>query len=107
MGELFADSGKLDFSKSAIELERAIRGLNPWPGTWMEWKGKRLKILEASVFTQHSPSPKASAQGELFADSEQLYVQCATGALQISKLQLEGKSPMTAQKFLNGYQKFL
>ncbi|MBI4268464.1 methionyl-tRNA formyltransferase [Candidatus Uhrbacteria bacterium] len=101
---LTRDSGKLDFSKSAQELERHVRALNPWPGTWMEWKGKRLKIVNAVASVRDGENKKP---GEFFAGPDELFVQCASGALQILKLQREGKSLMTAREFINGHQKDL
>jgi methionyl-tRNA formyltransferase len=43
------EDGMLDFSKPAIELERRVRALNPWPGTWFDWNGSPLKVLQAHV----------------------------------------------------------
>ena len=41
--------GEMDWTKSAEELERLIRGLNPWPSAFSHLNGKTLKIWEASV----------------------------------------------------------
>lgn len=69
--------GKIDWSKSAIEIESMVRALEPWPGTWTEWNGKRVKILKAHLGEQNT--------------------------LVIDELQPEGKKPMDAQTFRNGY----
>ena len=44
VGMIKKSFGEMDFTKSAVELERLIRGLNPWPGTYTEYQGKTLKI---------------------------------------------------------------
>lgn len=92
--------GEMDFNKSAVELERLIRGLNPWPSAYTYLNGKMLKIWEAQVTakeTDHEP-------GTIIAVGKQsLTVQTGEGALQISSLQLEGKKRMDADAFLRGY----
>ncbi|MEK7122778.1 MAG: hypothetical protein AAB855_02880, partial [Patescibacteria group bacterium] len=70
------ESGKIDWSKSDQEIEHMIRALNPWPGTWTEWNGKRVKVLHAHL---------------------------DDGRLVIDELQPEGKKPMDARTFMNGY----
>src|SRR6266540_6650031 len=41
--------GLLDFSYTAVDLERRVRAMNPWPGAWLEWNGNPLKVLRASI----------------------------------------------------------
>ncbi|MCX6743639.1 MAG: methionyl-tRNA formyltransferase, partial [Candidatus Parcubacteria bacterium] len=43
------DMGKIDWHKSALEIDRQIRAFTPWPGTYTTWQGKNLKILSASA----------------------------------------------------------
>ncbi|HET7144065.1 MAG TPA: methionyl-tRNA formyltransferase, partial [Anaerolineales bacterium] len=43
------EDGLLDFTHPAIELERRVRAMNPWPGAWFEWNGNPLKVTKASV----------------------------------------------------------
>ncbi|MDO8754107.1 MAG: methionyl-tRNA formyltransferase, partial [Anaerolineales bacterium] len=43
------EDGLLDFTRPALELERHVRAMNPWPGAWFEWMGIPLKVLRASV----------------------------------------------------------
>ena len=45
--KLTREDGRLDFSKSAVELHRQIRALVPWPGTFFEWRGETIKVLAA------------------------------------------------------------
>ena len=42
-------SGEIDWTKTAVEIERLIRGLNPWPSAYTQWEGKTMKIWEAEV----------------------------------------------------------
>ena len=73
------EDGKIDWSKSATEIERIIRAFYPWPAAWAIWEGKVLKILEAEVRGDN---------------------------LEIKKLQLEGGKILSIKEFLNGHKDF-
>lgn len=89
--------GHIDFTKSAIEIERLIRGLNPWPSAYTSIDGKTLKLWRAEVV-------EATAQpGEIVAvDKDSMTVACGSGALKVLELQLEGKKRMSCGDFLRG-----
>lgn len=91
--------GEMDFSKSAAELERLIRGLNPWPSAYTFLEGKMLKIWEADVVeskTQDGP-------GTLIAqDKTSFTIQTGQGGLRVTSVQLAGKKRMDAGSFLRG-----
>ncbi len=91
--------GKLDFTKSATELERLIRGLNPWPSAYTSLRGKTLKIWEAKVV----PAAEQGTPGEIVETSRTyITIQAGEDALQILSLQLEGKKRMSTEAFLRG-----
>ncbi len=91
--------GSLDFSWSAVTLERYIRGLNPWPGAYTWYKGAVLKIWTASVFEQET----SGAPGQVVrVGRDGIDVQTGEGILRITELQPEGKRRMTAEAFLCG-----
>lgn len=99
-GMIHKQMGQLDFIKSAVTLERWIRGLNPWPSAYTYVNGKSLKIWEASVV----PDNSSGATGSIVASDEQgLWVQTGDGMLVITSLQLEGKKRMNAADFMRGY----
>ncbi|MCX6746194.1 MAG: methionyl-tRNA formyltransferase [Candidatus Parcubacteria bacterium] len=100
------EDGKIDWHKSAQEIDRQIRALTPWPGTWTVWNNKKLKILSASADGSTKLTMTTSA-GEVFKVNNSLAIQCGQGALEILELQLEGKKSMTAKEFLNGYSKII
>ncbi len=97
------DMGKIDWHKSAQDIERQIRAFYPWPGSFTLWSNKTLKILKAEVYEVN----KVREVGEVFRAGEGLGVYCGQGALEILELQLEGKKPMNAKEFLNGYPKII
>lgn len=96
--KLKKEEGKLDWNLEAAFLGRKIRALNPWPGTWFEIGKDRIKILEAEVISGEFPYPP----GTIFDD--QLTIVCKKGALRPLWVQKVGKSPLSADAFLRGYE---
>ena len=93
--------GKIDWNKSGAELERLVRGMNPWPSAYTGWNGKLLKIWKASVVQEES----GKAPGSVVRTSKEgIFVQTGEGMLCIRELQMEGKKRMEADAFLRGYQ---
>ena len=100
-GKLDKDMGNLDFSRPAIELERLIRALNPWPCAFSTLDGKSLKIFGARVEESDSDATPGTV---INVTKKLITVRCGEGALTITKLQPEGKKPMDTVAFLNGYK---
>ncbi len=95
------EDGKIDWTKSAEEIERMIRAYNPWPGTWMDWNGARLKIIAAEILTD-SVIP-TNAEGSLFVKNNAPCVACGNNStLKITTLQPDGKRAMSGEEFLKG-----
>jgi len=92
------DDGKIDFNKSAEEIYNLYRGLTPWPGIWTVWNGKRLKLLK--IIT----SKKTLPAGNVSTEEQKIFIGCASGSIEVLELQLEGKNPMNAATFANGYK---
>lgn len=95
--KLTKDEGRLRWDRPAVELERQIRGLSPWPGVWCEILGERLKILSAEVI----PSASGAPCGTVLDDA--LTIACGEGALRLMTVQRAGKGPMAAAAFLRGF----
>ena len=93
--------GKLDFQRPAEELERLIRGLNPWPSAYTKLQDRNLKIYEADVVEGNSEMEPGTI---LSVDKVSFTVQCNPGALRILSLQPEGKKRMDTAAFLLGYK---
>ena len=101
-GKLDKSMGQLDFSKSAAELERLVRGLYPWPCAYMTLDGKNLKIIDSEVTDVKDESVQIGAVCEV--TKKYFVIRCSEGGLKIKKLQPEGKKPMDTVAFLNGYK---
>ena len=93
------EDGLLDFQKPAVELERRVRAFQPWPGSFVHFRGEGLKVHRASV---------GEGQGAigtvLGVGARGIEVACGVGSLFLSEVQLPGKRPMSAAAFLAGHQ---
>lgn len=85
---------RLDWTRPAVEVDRHIRGLSPFPGAWCDLGGERLKLLGSKL------APGQGAPGEVIA--EPLVVACGEGAVQVSRVQRAGKGAMDAASFIRG-----
>ncbi|MBF0093288.1 MAG: methionyl-tRNA formyltransferase [Alphaproteobacteria bacterium] len=93
--KLDRNEGRLDWTRPAAELERMVRGLSPWPGSWFEHRGTRIRVLDAL------PMDQGGEPGRVLDDH--LSIACGTGALRLTRVQRPGKSAMDADVFLRGY----
>lgn len=118
--------GVIDFSADAFEIDRQIRGMNPWPSAYTVYRGKQLKIWRAVPVTAVSSAAPVEtlAHGENL-DSEDaaggnpggmtvpagtvtavekdcIRVACGRNELCVYELQLEGRKRMSARDFLLG-----
>lgn len=94
--------GDINWEQSAVEIERLIRGLNPWPSAYTDWNGKTMKIWEADAVpgenTEKAPGTITDVTKDDFA------VQTGDGQLRVRALQIPGKKRMEADAFLRGYR---
>lgn len=94
------DEARIDWRRSARELDCHIRGLTPAPGAWFTARqgvqAIRIKIIRAI------PAAGSGTPGTVL-DAPGLTVACGAGALQILQVQREGKAPADAQSFLRGF----
>src|SRR5690348_3531918 len=93
--KILKEEARIDWTKSARELDCLIRGLSPFPGAWCEIKGERVKILFAD------PADGKGSPGDVLDDK--LLIACGDGALRLRALQRPGKSAMAAEDMLRGY----
>lgn len=94
--------GEIDWTKPAQELERLVRGLNPWPSAYTHMNGKTLKIWEASVLEKEEADRENKRPGTIEVGKNTIAVQTGKGMLQLEEIQLEGKKRMQADAFLRG-----
>ena len=93
--KLSREDGRIDWTRDAVQLDRQVRALNPWPGTFTFLTGAPLKVLEAAL---------ASGDGEpgtVLDDA--LTVAAGAGALRLARVQAPGRAAMDAASFLRGH----
>ena len=99
--KLSKEQGLVDWTRSAAEIERAIRGLAPWPGVQTRFEGAVIKLHAAE--TSLIAIPATARPGEvLSADTQGIVVATGHGALTLLALQREGKKRLDAAAFCCG-----
>ena len=93
--------GLMDFRKSAEELERLVRGLNPWPSAYTSLDGKTMKVWEADVLDAQSKEEPGTI---VEVNKKEIIVATGSNDLALHEIQLSGKKRMQVQAFLLGYQ---
>ncbi len=96
------DTGKITPDMSVMQAQRMIRALLPWPGVWMEYERKRLKILSIGQIIANSDQ----LAGTLFSNTSlgnAVWYAATDGAIELISVQPEGKSVMSGEEFARGY----
>ncbi len=105
---LSKDDEWIDWNRPALDIYNQIRGLNPWPGAYTTFEGKRLKVWRAARPGSEGADNKEYADkkpGEILAVGEEsLSVATADGHLNLLDLQPAGKKAMSADSFCCGYR---
>jgi methionyl-tRNA formyltransferase len=96
--KLGKEEGALDWRRPAAELERKVRAFHPWPGTWFDFQGERIKVLAAGLALAGGAPGTVSVGRDGFP-----VVACGIGGLKLLKLQRAGKSAQSADAFLRGF----
>ncbi len=92
------EDGRVRWSDPAHKVYARHRGVQPWPGSWFEHRGKRVKVLEMK------PAEGAGAPGEVLeVGSEGVHVATGEGAVELITVQPEGKRPMPAAAWARGH----
>jgi methionyl-tRNA formyltransferase len=86
---------RIDFTRSAVEVERQVRAFNPAPGAYFEYAGERIKMLSAAVMEL------SGAPGEVL--DGQLTIACGEGAIRPLAVQRAGRGVMTSNELLRGF----
>jgi len=88
---------RIDFTRSAVEVERLVRAMNPAPGAWFEVAGERVKLLAADVLPFTFPG------GEGTTVDDALTIACGDGAIRPALVQRAGRGVTTAAELLRGF----
>ena len=103
--KIFKNDCKIDFDKNAQELHNFIRGMSPFPGSWMKIKhNEKTKIfkiyrsINPIITNTNFDSPL------LYNDGEKLFLRWRNNEVELQEIQLEGKKRMASSQFLQGFK---
>lgn len=94
--KLTREDGVIDWTRPAADIERQVRGLNPWPGAFFKLGEETIKVLKAEPAPQNIACPPATLLDEDFT------VVCGDGTLRLTLVQRAGKKPIDGASFLRG-----
>lgn len=107
--KIFKADCRIDWTKTAAEIDHFIRGMSPYPTAWTTLKNKQsgtelpLKIFFTKV-DKSKNTQTAHHAGQLLVDNGKLFCYATDYALEITDLQLSGKKRMDAKAFINGFK---
>ena len=90
---LTKEMGRIDWTRSSVEIDRQVRGLSPWPGAFTTFRGDTLKVLRA-VPVEGEGAPGTVLRGAIVA--------CGAGAMELTEVQLPGRRPVRGTDFVHG-----
>lgn len=96
--KIFKEDCRIDWSQNAISIHNKIRGLSLYPAAWTTFNGKTIKIFSSKITALPSPSES----GKIVINDKKLFVHTIDLLIEVTELQLEGKSKVTAHDFING-----
>ncbi len=97
--KLQKSESELDWKQSAQELDRKVRGLNPWPIAQTDYQGKTLRIWKAMPVEESCSLPA----GTVLCHDKQVDVATGNGWLRLLEVQLPGGKRMDIQAFVNAH----
>ena len=93
------EDGHIDFSRKSEEILNRMRGFQPWPGAYSQFRGKNLQVTQAAL------ADRPLSASELRVEGNRLFAGCGEGtAIELVDLQLEGKKRTSAADFIRGYR---
>ena len=109
--KLVKSEGEIDWTQSATTIERQIRGLNPWPGTYTFFNGQRVKILASLPINETQPTTEAAGT-VISVGRKAILIACGknddnnsqASTLRVTQLQFAGSKPVSAEQVCHGNQ---
>lgn len=94
--------GRLDFMRSAIELERQVKAFEPWPASFFEWGNRRIIVRKVDALADNTLAP-----GTVGRIGNNPAIGAKPGTLLLQVVQPAGKTKMSAEDFLRGAEGIL
>ena len=97
---LAKENGRIDFAKPARTVHDHVRGMQPWPGAFTTSRGKTMKVHSTRV--SDIPAGQAAPGAIVLVDKHRVVVACGERGIELLRVQLEGKKPITAGEWVGG-----
>lgn len=91
----------IDWNKSAEEIHNLVRGLNPWPIAYTDYKNERMKIYETEVLKEKSTKEPGTI---IDVSKNGVKVSCKEDVLLIKRVQFPNGKPLTIEQYINGHE---
>ncbi len=98
------EDGRLNWHQSSREIDRHIRAMTPWPGTFTTWKDQQLKVLEARPIDDQLPGVEP---GTVLNWGEKIVICTKDSGIEIKRVQLTGRRAMAIHDFIPGQPEFV
>lgn len=95
------DIANIDWNKSSEEIHNLVRGLNPWPIAYTNYKGERMKIYETESLEEKTSIEPGTI---LDVNKNGVKVACKDSVLIIKKVQFPNGKPLTIEQYINGHE---
>jgi methionyl-tRNA formyltransferase len=100
------EDGQIDWAQPALQIDRQVRALYAWPGAYSQWQNAQIKILPATDSASQVGAGSA-APGQVIRLEKALWVGTGDGLYRLGRLQVPGKSQVSATDFANGQPQFV
>ncbi|MCX6155773.1 MAG: methionyl-tRNA formyltransferase [Candidatus Kapabacteria bacterium] len=97
--KLFKENCRINWNQNAEIVKNYIHGTSPFPGSWTEYDGQRVKL-----FRMVNTSKVIGKPGEFLIDSNHFYIQCSDHCLSVVELQMPGRKQMKCSDFISGFR---
>lgn len=91
------EEGRIDWTQSALSIERTVRAFTPWPGTFTTWAGRSIKILAGEIIARRGIPGLVNEHGRGFA------IGTGDGLYAPARVQMEGRAAVSGEEFRRGY----
>lgn len=102
--KLSKEEGHIDWTQDAPAIDRLVRAFNPWPGTYTDLDNLRIRIHQADILDDTSDKHPGTV---IRRSREGIDVACGLESLRITRLQLSGSRPQSANDLINGGKEIL
>lgn len=99
--KITSDEARIDWMRKGAEVDAHIRGLSPFPGAWFLAPSGDRRVRVKALMSR--PAARSGQAGQILQADERLVVACGEGAVELLRVQREGRAAQEAREFLRGF----